>query len=196
MNDWSKNFELQYWTAHPDNFYLEHVMEKYNYFDVNKVCSHHFKRNAPTIAIDIGGGALGGALYWYNKAECSFLVDSLSNEFTAMGKLPNHVLAVKNDFATLSFPDNFIDVIFAWEVYDHSLSEEHFNMGIKELCRVLKKNGLLFLQHVHRKSPRRGHTVIINPEQICEWLELDLMWYKEDNRDDGSVRSYFIFTRY
>lgn len=196
MEQWHPQLELDYWEYHPDKFYLEHIAEKYNFFNVGRVCEAHFKNIVPEIAIDIGGGKLGGALYWYNKANQSYLIDWLAEEFKAMGKIPKHVEVMKADFESLPLAVDVVDIIFAWEVYDHALTLKHFKKGIQELERVLKPNGLLFLQHVTRKVLRRGHTVIVKPEQICEWLGLELIQYKEDHRVDDSIRSYFTFTKY
>jgi len=193
MKNWSPQFAIKFWGAHPDSYYLGHVREKYNIFNIDNICAAHFKNNSPKVAIDIGGGKLGGALYWYDKAKESYLVDLLADEFKEMNKIPSHVETVKADFNNLPFKDDSVDVIFIWETLDHSLTEEHFKSGLQELKRVLRKGGLLFFQHVKRQTPRAGHTIIVGFKQIINWLDLTLYHYKRECRDRGDARLYFLF---
>jgi SAM-dependent methyltransferase len=116
--------------------------------------------------IDIGGGMYGGALQFFKGGENRLLFDYLADVYVDRKKLPTDIKAVKGNFDKLPFPDNSVDVIFAWEVLDHALTKDHFIRGQKEIVRVLKNDGLLFFNHPIPQRKKKGHTIIVNPNQI------------------------------
>ena len=82
--------------------------------------------------------------------------------------MPFSMNCMRGDFGDLPIGDAVADVVFAWEVLDHALTNNHFNAGVRELCRVLKPGGLMFFNHPLHDEPKPGHTVIKTKEDIID----------------------------
>ena len=159
--NWTKEFELEYWTAHKDEEYLTRCENKYKIFDIDG----YFDKKVD-LAVDVGGGKFGGALYYFKRAKRKVLIDALAKEYIQMNTIPEDVIALSSDFSSLPLEDNSVDVLFAWSVLCHSLTKEHFYKGQAELVRVLK--GLLFFEQRLLKKPCQGHTLVLSKEEILD----------------------------
>ena len=198
MREWSKEYALNYMTAHPDEFYLNKLQHRFDKFDVKNVCRKHFKafKNIETVC-DIGAGVLGGALALFPYGKSRSIVDLLANEFVKIGKLPEEVFAYGNDFDFTGFESDSQDVIFSWECLDHANTEQHMIDGQKELVRILRPGGLLFFYHPLRSKPKKAHLIIRTEEQILtEFSELKLISNEiEEHWDRYEKAMYGIFTK-
>jgi len=191
---WTKEHAMDYMTAHPDGFYLAKLNERYQGFRVD-----YWIRNQPAdLVVDVGGGVLGGALALTGIGKKRILIDYCADEYEKIGKLPKNVKAVQADFAELPLEDNSVDILFAWEVLDHALTDEHFVKGQNELVRVLKPGGLMFFFHPLRSKPKKGHTVVKGEPEIRKGFnKLKILHgVKEDvNRDRYESFLYLIATK-
>lgn len=162
-NEWTKEFELSYWIAREPSFYLENIRNKCKLFNVSK----YITSADPICAVDIGGGAYGGALsYLFSERNSLILVDALAKEFREMQTLPTYIDSITADFANIPLKNNIADIIFACNVYDHANSSKHFYKGIFEAARLLKPKGLFFLSVPMRKVATKGHPVCIKEFDI------------------------------
>jgi ubiquinone/menaquinone biosynthesis C-methylase UbiE len=106
-----------------------------------------------TRILDIGCGRGDISLYLAKNAgevtgidyskEAIDLANSVKKTFppSVYGKVNFQVMNVKK----LSFPDNYFDVVICIDVLEH-LYREEAEKALSEIKRVLKKNGILFLQ--------------------------------------------------
>lgn len=166
MSLWTKDFEMEYWLAEKDDYYLDNLRIKYQLFEVDK-----YLDKSINTAVDIGGGKFGGALYLFRDANRSILIDLLCSKYKNLGCLPKHIEMLENDFSTLSLEDDTADVVFAWNVYDHASNLNHFNTGVSEAIRILKDKGLFFGSFPLRKSPKPGHPLCISKESVLNQLK-------------------------
>lgn len=184
---WSGDFEIAYWNSHPDDFYVKDILRLHEYFDVENKINEYFGDSEPEIVVDVGGGAFGGEFQFYKRGQNRILVDILCSQFGKLGKLPGDLKTFPNDFAEICLADKSIDIVFAWEVLDHATSDEHFNRGQQELCRILKPGGLLFFNQPIRSKMKPGHTVIFNEQWIKEgFKDLEILEWRI-NRETAKV---------
>ena len=159
VSRWTPAHEMIYWDAGKDDFYIDNVTQKSLIFNVEHYLHMHYGSDNfnELIAVDIGGGAFGGALRFTQGFGASILVDKLIPQYEEMGKLPNWVETVAADFEKVPLLDNSADVVFAWNVYDHARSQSHFIIGVDEAKRILKPGGLFFGSFPMRDKPKNGH---------------------------------------
>lgn len=161
--EWTKEFELEYWTAYGDEYYLDKCREKYDLFDVDS----YFDKKVE-LAVDVGGGKFGGALYFFKQAQRKVLIDILAKEYDRMHTVPEDIIPAPCDFAYLPYGEEMIDVLFAWSVLGHALSEGHFYKGQAELVRILRPGGLFFFEQRLLDKPCQGHTVVLSKDEILK----------------------------
>lgn len=192
MKPWTKEHELNYWTAESDDYYLANIRQKYEFFQVDKFVAQRFggtdnDYNKLT-AVDIGGGAYGGALNLGPEFKQAILVDALAPEYRGMlslrhefsgsddgkdyicSKLPFGTDSITADFDNIPLKDEIADVLFAWNVFDHATNNEHFILGMLEAKRLLKPGGLFFGSFPLRKQPSPGHPVTLTEELVMRQL--------------------------
>lgn len=163
---WTKKAEMVYWTAKEDDYYLSNIRFKYETLNVQE-----YFPNKVNLAVDVGGGKFGGALYYFQSSEKKILVDALAPEFRQLGNLPEHIDTITADFANIPLKDAVADSVFCWNTLDHCNSISHFFAGITEVIRLLKQGGLLFLTVPLRDKPNDNHPVCIKQEYIMHPLE-------------------------
>ena len=172
-NKWCPKFELEYWNSAKriEKDFIKDVQDLYEIFNVEGVVNSFSTK--PSTIVDVGGGAYGGALRFCSFGEQKILFDYLANEFISMGHLPKDIKIIQGDFRHITLPNNYADVVFAWEVLDHALTNEHFKQGQKELIRILKPQGVLFFNQPLLNLPKPGHIIIKTKDEIClGFLEL------------------------
>jgi len=83
---------------------------------------------------------------------------------------------IKGNAAQLSFPDDFFDLIATFETIEH-LDEETRDGYLKELHRVLKNDGTIFLSTPNRiwVSPFRKFKQPLYPYHVIEYNERELV---------------------
>jgi ubiquinone/menaquinone biosynthesis C-methylase UbiE len=103
--------------------------------------------------LDVGCGRGDIALYLgknlnevfgidYSK-EAIGIANSIKNNFSKSMQKKVHFMVM--NIKKLSFPDNYFDVVICIDVLEH-LYKEEAEYALREMKRVLKKNGILFLQ--------------------------------------------------
>ena len=170
---WTKDHELAYWNAESDDYYLSNIRQKYEFFDVNEFIKQRFglrKNSKKLTAVDIGGGAYGGALRYGRIYKQAILVDALAPEFRAMRQIPKYVDSITADFDSIPLKDEIADVLFAWNVFDHAKSDIHFIIGMLEAKRLLKPGGLFFGSFPLRTKPSPGHPVTLTERLVMRQL--------------------------
>jgi len=182
---WTKQFELEFWMAYEDGYYLDRVRAKYELFGVND----YFDKKVD-LAVDVGGGKFGGALYFFKQAHRKVLIDILAKDYLRMNTIPDDVTTISSDFGDLLLEDDSVDALFAWSVLDHALTKKHFYKGQAELARVLRPNGLLFFEQLLSDTPKDGHTIVLSEDEVLSGfkrlVKLEVM---------SPDRFYAVFTK-
>lgn len=72
--------------------------------------------------------------------------------------------------ASLHFPTNFFDFVFAIRVLNQTESENYAILSIVEMIRVTKENGLILIEFVNKSRPfsRRNNSTRLTFNQISE----------------------------
>lgn len=127
--DWVRYFStnkesvLEYWC-------------KYRYFNtILEIC----KPNKESKILDVGCGI--STILHFLPGE-RYGIDSLANKYKKLYKYPEDLNIIKTDCEKLPFADNFFDIIFCSNAFDHFDNIEKAN---SEIYRVLKKNGYFVL---------------------------------------------------
>lgn len=168
LNKWSLELEMNYWDNHDKEYHIKDTERVYNEFDVNKIISDNVDINKVKIVVEVGGGAYGGALRFLPIDAKKYSIDLLTDIFLAKGNIPIGINCIKGDFSNLPIDTGTADMVFAWEVLDHAITEKHFNDGVKELCRIMKPGAMLFFNHPLFTEPRQGHVIIKNRDDIVD----------------------------
>lgn len=118
-----------------------------------------------------------------NKEALSFLREKIRQ---TSGKKSN-VEFIDADLRTIPLKDNFFDVVFLYEVIEH-FSGDDLNLMVREIRRVLKKNGYLVLTtpnyhsiwplleflidffHLGITLRDEQHVIHFNPKKIAKFL--------------------------
>jgi SAM-dependent methyltransferase len=160
-NDWTPQFEMDYWTAHPDEFYRHRVQIKWDLFGAGGLLGKLQAQRPLRLAVDIGGGKLGGALPLVAYPCDKLLLDALADRFAALGTLPAGIQYATCDFADLPVAALSVDVLFAWNVYDHARNMSHFWFGMREAIRVLRQGGMFLGTFPLRQQACKGHPLCL-----------------------------------
>lgn len=190
MDEWTKEFELGYWnkqTAKADAVKMQGALQGFP--------AKFFKHLEPTVVADVGGGRYGGALQVYTKGQSRLVIDKLGSEFDELGDLPVGVNAIACDFSEIPLPDNHVDVLFAWEVFDHANTMEQFVAGMRECQRILAPGGAFLLFHLVRPKPQTGHILALQHSDIYDNVTLRKLWRKDDFNPAGIGRCRLILTK-
>ena len=100
ISRWTPALEMAYWNAgKDDSYYLDNLNQKSLIFNVDYFLSMYYDNDMyDRVAVDIGGGAFGGALQFTERFGESILVDKLISQYEEMGKLPKWIDTVTADF--------------------------------------------------------------------------------------------------
>jgi SAM-dependent methyltransferase len=97
--------------------------------------------------LEIGSGPGGNLNYIFNKGCRKVTGVDISKEMVSLSKeLLNgrDIEILKMDGKTLPFPAESFDIVFTSSVLQHNTNEEMLHQLLKEICRVAKKDILLF----------------------------------------------------
>lgn len=180
---WSRKIEVKYW--------VETGIKKgtgiYDkYWEAFDLSDYDFKGKK---IIEVGCGPFGGVFYNHPGYDVS-LVDFCSKEYNEMGYSKRKII-FGNLSHKLPFNDSSFDYAVCTNTIDHTLDVRR---SLRELARVLKLNGMLFL-HVHLRTVDElsdGHIHPLNSQIMKqyvkdvgfadrEWEETD-DWVNEDER--------------
>ena len=154
LTDWqtrNKEYELKIY---------ERYLEKFN----NPDCKGK-------IVLDIGCGALGGVLSLI-EADKKIAIDQLIDHYKNLGIFNWSGSYLNNDATKIDLPDNYADIIFCCNALDHCFEIESPRKIIKEIHRILKPGGLLYI-YVHlRKGDQLNlmHFYGIEEGDLNRWI--------------------------
>ena len=168
LGKWSPEFEMKYWNARNDDdgFYIKDIKRLYDEFDVDKFIVDNIDTSTIKNVVEVGGGAYGGALRFFPLSVKKYAIDLSMDLFLKKGKIPKSISCIKADFSDIPINSGTAEVVFAWEVLDHALTDNHFYAGIDELCRIMRPGAVLFFNQPLHSEPRNGHTVVKTKAEI------------------------------
>lgn len=190
MGKWSPDFEMKYWVGHEGEHYIKDTKRLYDKFSVDKVVEDNLTDENIRIVVEIGGGAYGGALRFFKKGIERYSIDLAMDRFAKMDQIPLGINCIKSDFSNIPINSGCADVVFAWEVLDHALTQRHFDKGIDEICRIMKPGGILFLNHPIREKQKNGHHILVPVELVIGKLKNNGMDLLDKKMIDASDVKY------
>ena len=152
---------------------------------------------------DIGGGPMGGSLdnvlRCFSSALNNFtLVDPLIDKFDNCFTLPKIVQEVNAFSDDIPLPSEAYDLVFCWEALDHCDNLTKFIFSIKEITRLLRKDGVLFFEMPLRETLIDGHPIyegVISQREIVDMFKmagLTILSEKESPRDYNSPTGFMV----
>jgi len=123
------------------------------------------------IVLDIGCGAWGGILPLI-EAEKKIAIDSLIRGFKELGIFDYDGEYLDNNAEQINLPDNYADVVFCLNTLDHCFDVETPPRIIKEILRILKIGGLLYI-HTHLRNSEQlnlMHFYGIEEKDLNRWI--------------------------
>jgi ubiquinone/menaquinone biosynthesis C-methylase UbiE len=118
----------------------------YQYLEFNDIFNKKIKKNliSKSNIIDIGCGYFGGFLPYIKKKNYHNLFACDINPYTVANLKKNYkfIKVKKGSCLNLPYPDKVFDLVICYGVIHHT---HNYKLAIKELSRVLKKKGTLFL---------------------------------------------------
>lgn len=133
----AKDREIKYWQKagirKGNDFYKKYLIK----FPIESSSLHG------KVIADFGAGPFGGILSVLDDVEKRYPIDILANEYNLWGFSKFKIYGFNGKRTNL--PPGIADVIFCCNTIDHT---RYPNYIVKEIARLLKKNGVLFL-HVH-----------------------------------------------
>ena len=121
--------------------------------------------------LDVGCGT-AGLSQLVTREEGTYLGCDFFEKILAFGQaftrdLPEgaRALLVRSSAIDLPFSDNSIDVAIGFDVIEHLVGGESWQLKfLREIRRVLRPDGLLLLTTPNRLCPFEGHTFLIGPQ--------------------------------
>jgi ubiquinone/menaquinone biosynthesis C-methylase UbiE len=131
--------ELTYWKLkHLSQSVFENAHYQYFYTTYFSLSNNYY---GDKTILDIGCGPRG-SLEWANMAKERIGVDPLADKYLKMGAVRHKMTYIKAYVEQLPFPDNYFDVVCAFNSLDHI---ENISLAASEIRRVLKPGGLFLL---------------------------------------------------
>jgi SAM-dependent methyltransferase len=152
---------------HDPKEYYSRIAEQCNYLDAIKLIEweSYLGKDCSLLDLGCGGGWLAGYLSTFESVKTIYALDS--SKYFILDLMPKVVMLmdgrsekivpIEGLFAPLLFENGVMDVIVASSVLHHTDSLEGV---LKEINRVIKKNGLLFILN-ETPSPNIRHTLSI-----------------------------------
>lgn len=145
---------------HDPKEYLARISEQCNYLDAVKLIDWKscLRKDCSVLDLGCGGGWLTGYLSKFDSVSAIyaldsskyFLLDMLPEIVRLMGGRPEKIVQIEGLFTPLMFEDGALDVVVASSVLHHA---DSLDAMLREIRRVLKKNGLLV---VLNETPSSG----------------------------------------
>lgn len=132
--------------------YLKNIGEICNYIKATEFVDWklYFSENSKILDLGCGGGWLSAILSRNDSVSLIYSLDSskyflntlLPNVLRHMNGIPQKIITIEGLFEPLLFPDNSLDIVVASSALHHA---ENLDKLLKEIRRVLKKGGFLFI---------------------------------------------------
>lgn len=140
--------------------------------------------------LEIGIGGEGGVLSGLMKENEVMGVDVSESAIKLCQNLGIKVVKLNMDTDKLPVNDNYFDVIFAFEVFEHFANPQH---AIEEINRTLKENGVLLISTPNKFTyhwPRLFYPVLFEKENFALFLMINKFKVKSEN-DNYIVNGYY-----
>ena len=112
--------------------------------------------------LEIGSGEGYGLKMIYDKCSNVYAIDKSRYSISSLSKKIPNVTVIKNKVPPIKdIKDNSLDFVIAFQVIEHIKKDSFF---LKEIHRVLKKDGILFLT-----TPNSEKTLVRNPWHYKEY---------------------------
>jgi len=140
---------------------------KYQYYDLSAPhedmaqVADVFKKNQVQKILDVGCG-LGNNLFFLNKL--GFTIEGIDAALVAIEKIKNQAKVQVADFRKLPFAKNVFDAVISVQTLNHGYEEDVLR-GIKEIERVLKPQGLIFITLPGRISQGKVRLYLVKTAQ-------------------------------
>ena len=169
--EWEKcqAFEKDWWKRHLESLKVGTVKEtpsKWVFFDDEYMHKYLIDNAKDKLVIDIGCGP--NMMHIIGRIGCrlGIAVDPLLNEYRASGwPVPynDKCIPISSRSEELPFMDEYADIIVTVNALDHM---NDALQSVKEMVRVLKTGGLLFINSDMRTPEQRqeGHMICIDEE--------------------------------
>ena len=132
---------------------------EYKVKDTLNVCKK--EKISPNVIFDFGSG-IGNSIPWFRKyfPNSELICADISTKSMDVSKLrfPGNEVYLKISESGIDFADNSVDVIFCTCVFHHIEESQHV-FWLKELNRILKKDGLIIIFEHNPYNPLTVSTV-------------------------------------
>jgi len=142
-----EQYELDFWKEHGfHNYGVEFYIKKHD-GRLNEFNELYKLPDNPDRSLEIGCGPFGGMSMSYGAKEWT-LLDPLADEYLKVVTTEHEFIS--SGIEEMPLDDDSFDVIFCCNALDHA---DDYVMGIKEMHRVIKKDGLLcVLVHCRKRE--------------------------------------------
>ena len=83
----------------------------------------------------------------------------------------NRCSVIRASGTSLPLSDRSVDVVVAFDIIEHLEGGWNWQVSfLQEICRVLRRNGILLLTTPNRLYPFEGHTFLYGPQYLPVWL--------------------------
>ena len=179
---WTPEFEKKYWEKFAPSYYRDVLKKKWEVFHTSRLlpASLVLGLMSHAYALDIGGGAYGGALSFLSGSWVKVLVDPLAEYFVERGTLPKDIVPVIGTVTDLrSLPSSIFDVVFCWELFEHLDDESQVEKALCEVETIMKTGAFLFVHHLVRIAPQVGHPFFASIGDFHARLgRFELLWQR------------------
>lgn len=128
---------------------LRQEIKELTYADLVKAAPHIYDYKKGGRFLDVGCG-LGTGLLYVNRPEFELYATELDAEaLSFVNKHIDNVRTFKGELINASYPDNFFDYVYCNHLIEHVLNPVAY---MKEMYRILKKDGILCIGTPDRKS--------------------------------------------
>lgn len=132
---------------------------EYKVKDTLSVCEK--EKISPKVIFDFGSG-IGNSIPWFRKyfPNSKLICADVSSKSLDVSKLrfPGNEVYCKISESGIDLPDNSVDVVFCTCVFHHIEESQHV-FWLKELNRILKKDGLIIIFEHNPYNPLTVSTV-------------------------------------
>lgn len=151
-----------------DHKYFVKVKSLHFLENIKKMCNRLYDLNC----IDLGCGTAETTEYFQDKFKYTVGCDySFGILKFAMQKELEHIFLINSLSEVLPFKENSFNVAVLFNMIHHIDSNEKLIQTLKEVCRVLKKDGLIVIYEMNPLNPLTRY--VINTNEIDSSVNLD-----------------------